>query len=389
MPLRKLARIEPTDDWPYLQLQFEWPEQEAYEVVRPVVLFGFTPAERAQQTGISASTIYRRATRFEQLGIRPAQLHRVGEPVGLRCVPAVDIVVAAPSLTGCSGTPEAPAPVSPQTSSRYLRACAAPHGGERSGRRQAIARSAMAFWMSARRYGFATAALMPWSRASSGVICEPYPDAMMMRISGYRARTWRASSQPSMLGMPRLEITRSKCSTPRRSSAASLCPAGTTPPVGASSHGGAPLAWPFRGTRRSLRLRLCFVGCLVVALVLLGVPAVLYLTGRGYMVRGTFLAGAAGLFNAWLWFRARPLVAYTVYGSSLAEHRPISLLSLIGTVLGGLMAFTLWTALLGWEPIFAVLRDWSWQLWATQSWPELWGSSSLSLTLLWPTEGSV
>jgi putative transposase len=70
MPPRKLARIEPTDDWPYLQLQFEWPEQEAYEVVRPVVLFGFTPAERAEQTGISASTIYRKATRFEQLGIR-------------------------------------------------------------------------------------------------------------------------------------------------------------------------------------------------------------------------------------------------------------------------------------------------------------------------------
>src|SRR3954464_2050967 len=70
MPPRKLARIEPTDDWPYLQLQFEWPEQEAYEVVRPVVLFGFTPAERAQQTGLSASTIYRKATRFEQLGIR-------------------------------------------------------------------------------------------------------------------------------------------------------------------------------------------------------------------------------------------------------------------------------------------------------------------------------
>src|SRR3954447_26796437 len=70
MPPRKLARIEPTDDWPYLQLQFEWPEQEAYEVVRRVALFGFTPAERAQQTGLSASTIYRTATRFEQLGIR-------------------------------------------------------------------------------------------------------------------------------------------------------------------------------------------------------------------------------------------------------------------------------------------------------------------------------
>src|SRR3954471_5133467 len=70
MPARTRARIEPTDDWPYLQLQFDWSEQEAYEVVRPVVLFGFTLAERAQQTGLATSTVYRKVTRFEQLGIR-------------------------------------------------------------------------------------------------------------------------------------------------------------------------------------------------------------------------------------------------------------------------------------------------------------------------------
>jgi transposase len=70
MPPRTRARIEPTDDWPYLQLQFDWPEQQAYEVVRPVVLFGFTLAERAQQTGLAASTVYRKVTRFEQLGMR-------------------------------------------------------------------------------------------------------------------------------------------------------------------------------------------------------------------------------------------------------------------------------------------------------------------------------
>jgi hypothetical protein len=69
MAHRKHARIEPTDNWPYLQLQFDWPEQEEYEVIRPVVLFGFTPAERAQQTGISASTIYRKTSRFERPGI--------------------------------------------------------------------------------------------------------------------------------------------------------------------------------------------------------------------------------------------------------------------------------------------------------------------------------
>ena len=36
---------------------------------RPVVLFGFTAAERAQQTGISASTIARKANRFDTLGL--------------------------------------------------------------------------------------------------------------------------------------------------------------------------------------------------------------------------------------------------------------------------------------------------------------------------------
>jgi hypothetical protein len=35
MPARTHARIEPTDDWPYLQLQFGWPEQEDYEAIRP------------------------------------------------------------------------------------------------------------------------------------------------------------------------------------------------------------------------------------------------------------------------------------------------------------------------------------------------------------------
>jgi hypothetical protein len=30
-----------------------WPEQHAYELIRPVVLFGQLPAERAQQTGVA------------------------------------------------------------------------------------------------------------------------------------------------------------------------------------------------------------------------------------------------------------------------------------------------------------------------------------------------
>ena len=70
MPAPKRSRIELTDDWTDLQLHFNWPEQGGYELIRPVVLFGFTPAERAQQTGMSARTIARKANRFDTLGMQ-------------------------------------------------------------------------------------------------------------------------------------------------------------------------------------------------------------------------------------------------------------------------------------------------------------------------------
>jgi len=69
MPAPKRRRIEPTDDWQQLSLLITWPEQLAYELIRPVVLFGFTPAERARQTGSSAQTIHRKADRFSAHGI--------------------------------------------------------------------------------------------------------------------------------------------------------------------------------------------------------------------------------------------------------------------------------------------------------------------------------
>ena len=52
MPYRKRPRLEPTEDWPQLQLQLVWPEQVSYELIRPVALFGFSTAERAKQTGV-------------------------------------------------------------------------------------------------------------------------------------------------------------------------------------------------------------------------------------------------------------------------------------------------------------------------------------------------
>jgi putative transposase len=69
MASRKRALLAPTDDWQQLQFQLDWLEQQRYELIRPVVVFGSAPVERAEQTGVSARTIYRRVERFDQLGM--------------------------------------------------------------------------------------------------------------------------------------------------------------------------------------------------------------------------------------------------------------------------------------------------------------------------------
>ena len=55
----KSERIAPTDDWKQLQLRFKWPDQQHYELIRPVVLFGQPADERALETGEPVRTIYR------------------------------------------------------------------------------------------------------------------------------------------------------------------------------------------------------------------------------------------------------------------------------------------------------------------------------------------
>jgi hypothetical protein len=67
MPPR--PRVEPTDDWHQIALLARTPGQRTYELIRPVVLFGQSPAERAAQTGASARTVYRQVARFDQLGL--------------------------------------------------------------------------------------------------------------------------------------------------------------------------------------------------------------------------------------------------------------------------------------------------------------------------------
>jgi putative transposase len=80
--MAKRRRVDPSDDWQQLQLLAPWPEQLLYEALRPVVLFGQSPAERAGQTGVAQRSLYRLADRFDQEGMRslfappPVEKHR-------------------------------------------------------------------------------------------------------------------------------------------------------------------------------------------------------------------------------------------------------------------------------------------------------------------------
>ncbi len=66
---RRRRRIEPTEEWEGLLPLFEWPKQENYEVIRPLVLFGSSVAGRAKETGVSERSLYRRVDRFEAEGM--------------------------------------------------------------------------------------------------------------------------------------------------------------------------------------------------------------------------------------------------------------------------------------------------------------------------------
>lgn len=79
MGRRGRRKTQPTDDWQELLPLFEWPEQEAYEVLRPLVLFGGSVTERARETGIPERTLYRRAERFEEDGRQGDSLLPEGE----------------------------------------------------------------------------------------------------------------------------------------------------------------------------------------------------------------------------------------------------------------------------------------------------------------------
>jgi len=63
------ARLKAMEEWLDLRTRCPWPEQQRYEILRSVVLFGHSPAERALETGVPRASLYRRIRRFKELGM--------------------------------------------------------------------------------------------------------------------------------------------------------------------------------------------------------------------------------------------------------------------------------------------------------------------------------
>lgn len=80
----KRRPVEPTEEWAQLRLFVRSPEQELYEALRPMVLFGRTPALRAHETGHAERTLRRRADAFDALGMASLFTPPLGLGLGRR-----------------------------------------------------------------------------------------------------------------------------------------------------------------------------------------------------------------------------------------------------------------------------------------------------------------
>ncbi|MGH2559024.1 MAG: helix-turn-helix domain-containing protein [Thermomicrobiales bacterium] len=70
MPAGPRPRRDPTDDWNQLRLLVASPAQEAYELPRPIVLFGQSIPARARETAVPERTLRRKVARFAAHGMR-------------------------------------------------------------------------------------------------------------------------------------------------------------------------------------------------------------------------------------------------------------------------------------------------------------------------------
>jgi predicted DNA-binding protein YlxM (UPF0122 family) len=69
VPKRKRVQREHTEDWQTIQQYTIWPEQTAYELLRPIVLFGDPATQRAKETGEPRPTLERKADAFDEQGM--------------------------------------------------------------------------------------------------------------------------------------------------------------------------------------------------------------------------------------------------------------------------------------------------------------------------------
>jgi putative transposase len=69
MPKQRYGRREPTHEWSQIRPLLKDPIQLQYEILRPIVLFGVGPKERAEETGVSKSSLYAKANLFDQAGM--------------------------------------------------------------------------------------------------------------------------------------------------------------------------------------------------------------------------------------------------------------------------------------------------------------------------------
>jgi len=67
--MTRYERRELSHDWNDIRPLLKDSTQITYEVIRPVLLFGVSPKERAEETGISKSSIYYKANLFDQAGM--------------------------------------------------------------------------------------------------------------------------------------------------------------------------------------------------------------------------------------------------------------------------------------------------------------------------------
>jgi putative transposase len=105
VPKRKRVQREHTEDWQTIQQYTLWPEQTAYELLRPIVLYGDLAVQRAKETGEARTTLERKADAFDEQGMVSLFASKPRKQTEARSLPPdmrqliVDLHVELPSMS--------------------------------------------------------------------------------------------------------------------------------------------------------------------------------------------------------------------------------------------------------------------------------------------------